>query len=201
MANELVTTTEAENIHDAAQEDLSYKLLKFKKGDYFIGEETVPLGTEYIAQPIAWTKVWIKFKDGKVVERKLYRAALKEKPVDREDLDEWEDRSGWELGLDDKPQDPWVKQYLLPLENAETGELVVFTTSSVFGRIAVAELCDGWAKQRGKRGVPVIEIQCGTKKSKYGKVACPVFQVVRWEGDLQELPSTVADEMNDEIPL
>ena len=42
--------TEVEHILGAAQEDAGFeKLLKFRKGDFFIGEELVPLGTKYIA--------------------------------------------------------------------------------------------------------------------------------------------------------
>jgi hypothetical protein len=45
--------TEIDNILGAAQEDAGFaKLLKFKKGEYFIGEELVPLGTEYIAHAV-----------------------------------------------------------------------------------------------------------------------------------------------------
>ena len=79
--------TEVENILGAAQEDAGFeKLLKFKKGEYFIGEELVPLGTEFIAHAIGWTKCWIKFVDDEVVERKVYRVALGERPPEREDL-------------------------------------------------------------------------------------------------------------------
>ena len=69
-------THEVENILGAAQEEAGFeKLLKFKKGDFFIGEELVPLGTKYIAHVIGWTRCWIKFVDDEVVERKTYRVA------------------------------------------------------------------------------------------------------------------------------
>jgi hypothetical protein len=125
--------TEIENIHAAAQQDAGFeKILKFKKGEYFIGEELVPLSTEYLAHTTAWTKSWIKFVNGEVAERKLFRVALGEKPPVREDLDD-RDENNWPEGLDGNPTDPWVLQYLLPLEKTSDGEVVIFVTSSVGG--------------------------------------------------------------------
>ena len=81
--------TGAENILIAAQEDAGFdKILKFKKGDYFIGEQKVPLLTEYLAHPEAWTKCWTKFQDNRVADRRLYCVARGEKPPERKDLDE-----------------------------------------------------------------------------------------------------------------
>jgi hypothetical protein len=65
--------TEVENIQIAAQEDAGFeRILKFKKGD-FIGDEDVPIGTEYVAHVRAWGKCWIKFVDGQVAERTWLR--------------------------------------------------------------------------------------------------------------------------------
>jgi hypothetical protein len=99
-------STEAENILGAAREDAGFeKLLKFKKGEFLIGEELVPLGTEYIAHVVGWTKCWIKFVDGEVADRKPYRVAHGEQPPEREDLGDL-DRDTWPDGLDGKPADP-----------------------------------------------------------------------------------------------
>lgn len=204
MSNDLTTTTATENIRAAAREDAgTYKILKFKRGTYSADGETIALGTEFIAQPIGWCKEWIKFRDGKVADRHLYRVALKEKSAARLDLDDT-DESTWEPGLDGKKQDPWILQFLLPFENQETGELVMFVTSSVFGKRAVAKLCDAWANRR-KRGLPIVELQCGSGKSKYGPVPCPEFKVVRWDdveadGTPEVLPP-LEQEMSDEIPF
>ena len=142
--------TEIDNILGAAQEDAGFaKLLKFKKGGYFIGEELVPLATEYIAHAIGWTKCWIKFVDDEVAERKVYRVALGERPPERENLDDL-DQDNWPDGIDGKPADPWSLQYLLPLEKLSDGEVVIFTTSSFGGRRAVAELCAAYASAQQK---------------------------------------------------
>jgi hypothetical protein len=94
------SSSELENIQTAAQLDAAFenKFLKFKKGTYFIGEEEVALGTEFLAHTTAWTKSWIKFADGKLAELKMYLVARGEKPPEREELDDRDGaigRRGW----------------------------------------------------------------------------------------------------------
>jgi hypothetical protein len=91
-----VNGTEAENILNAAREDGFEAFLKFDKGKFYLGNEEVPLGTEYIAYAKAWVKCWIKFVDGKVAERKVYRVSLGDRPPERNDLDD-NDKSTWPL--------------------------------------------------------------------------------------------------------
>ena len=44
--------TEADNIISAVQEDAGFgKILKFKKGDYLIDDDDVPLGTKFLHTP------------------------------------------------------------------------------------------------------------------------------------------------------
>jgi hypothetical protein len=202
--------TEAENILGAAREDAGFeKLLKFKKGEYCIGEELAPLGTEFGAHVVGWTKCWIKFVNGEVADRKVYRVAYGEQPPEREDLDDL-DPDKWPEGLDGNPADPWVYQYLLPLEQLPSGELVIFVTSSVGGRRAVADLCSAYAKRAGKKancGQPIIKLaktEMPTKK--FGKVPRPHFEIVGWNeaaDGANEAPPAVAsqDEFRDEIPF
>src|SRR5580700_1697976 len=180
-----IGSTEVENILGAAQEDAGFeKLLKFKRGDFFIGEESVPLGTEYIAHAIGWTKCWIKFVDDEVVDRKVYRVALGERPPEREDLDDLE-KGNWPEGIDGNPSDPWSMQYLLPLERVSDGEVVIFTTSSIGGRRAVADVCAAYAKRKGKSascGQPIVRLgKAEMPTRKFGKVPRPVFDIVGWD--------------------
>jgi hypothetical protein len=201
---------EAENILGAAQEDAGFeKLLKFKKGEYLIGDEIVPLGTKYIAHVVGWTKCWVKFVDGEVADRKTYRVAYGERPPEREDLDDL-DRAKWPEGLDRNPADPWVYQYLLPLEHLPSGEIVIFVTPSAGGRRAVADLCSTYAKRVGKNancGQPIIKLgKVDMPTKKFGKVPRPQFEIVGWDelaGDVDETPPAVTseDEFRDEIPF
>jgi hypothetical protein len=185
--NRSLTThgTEIEHIHDAAQEDAGFgKILKFKKGDYSINEEEIPLGTKFIAHTRAWSKGWIKFVDGEVTERNMYRVALGEKPPEREELDD-QDQDNWPEGLDGKPADPWVYQYLLPFEDPSSGEIVVFVTSSFGGKRAVADLCAAYARRAAKVagcGQPIIKLQVTDMPTKkFGKVPRPSFEVIGWD--------------------
>jgi hypothetical protein len=198
--NLLPTVSEAEAIHAAAAEDVGFaKMLKFKKGEYFIDEIKVPLGTEFLVHVTGWTKCWIKFIDDKVVDRKHYRVALGQRPVDRNDLDE--------LELAGTDEDCWSLQSIVPFEDMERGEVFIFTTSSFGGKRAVAELCDAYAKRRkrGQNGQPVVKLATATMPTKsFGPVPRPRFEIVRWD-DAAEFPvlaEEVAkdDGMNDEIP-
>jgi hypothetical protein len=176
--------SELENIHAAAQEDSGFaKILKFKKGTYLINEDEIPLGTRYLAHAVAWTKCWIKFVDGEVADRKPYRVALGEKPPLREDLDD-RNEDDWPEGLDGKPADPWVYQYMLPFENLASGELVIFTASSYGGKRAIADLCDSYVKRakKGVRGQPIIKLaKTDMPTKKFGKVPRPLFEIDGWD--------------------
>jgi hypothetical protein len=186
--NRKLTTrsAEIENIETAAQEDAFDKFLNFRKGDYFIGEEEVPPDTDdYLAFAKAWTKIWIKRVDGKIVERKPYRVAKGERAPEREDLDDLDNKDNWPLGLDEKPEDPWQLFYILPLENISSGQVVIFSSRWFGGRRAVADLCMAWVKRTKKQpdsGQPIIRLAVGEMPTKkFGKVPCPVFKIVGWD--------------------
>jgi len=210
-----IGATEVENILGASQEDAGFeKLLKFKKGQFFIGDELVPLGTVFIAHAIGWTKCWIKFVDDERVDRKVYRVALGERPPQREDLDDLE-KDNWPEGIDGKPVDPWSLQYLLPFEKTSDGEVVIFTTSSFGGRRAVADLCAAYAKRTTKSascGQPIVKLaQTEMPTKKFGKVPRPQFDIVGWDEPAADIdvtppfdgtpPVTSEDEFEDSIPF
>jgi hypothetical protein len=205
-------TTEAENIHNAAKEDTTFeKLLKFRKGAYFIGNDEVPLGSEFLAHCVGWTKAWIKFIDNKLVDRKVYRVALGERPVDRNDLDE--------LERAETDNDPWTMQYMLPLESTDTGEVYIFITSSIGGKRAVSNLCDQFAKRKlrggiGTDGQPIVRLMADEMTTKnFGNVPCPKFLIHSWderENLVHEVSKTAipaytekaaSDDMDDSIPF
>jgi hypothetical protein len=206
-----VMTNEADNILSAAREDGFQKILKFKKGDYLIGEDKIPLGTEYLAHAGAWTKMWIKFVDGEVVDRKPYRVADGKRPADRNDLDDL-DLVG-QKDSDGKSIDPWVFQNLLPLEDVKTGELVVFATPSIGGQQAVRELCNAYARRvkSGQPGQPIIQLARTKMPTKsFGPVDRPEFKISGWDdsgtpenlAEIIPVKTTANDDMAaDEIPF
>ena len=135
--------------------------------------------------------------------------ALGERPPEREDLDDF-DEDKWPEGIDGKPADPWLFQYLLPFETISSGEVIVFVTASFGGRRAVADLCSAYAKRarkNGNCGQPIVRLaktEMPTKK--FGRVLRPQFDVVGWDemaNDIEEVPPAVTSEaaFADEIPF
>jgi len=215
----------------ATDEEGSFdKLLKFKRGVYYVGkDEVVPAGTTYRAHCIAWTKVWIKFHNGERKERLAYPVVTWEgsimkagpRPPDREQLDELarddtgaplpnDKQPSWEPGLDGRPADPWVYQYLLPLET-DDGEIVVFATASIGGKRSVSDLCRLWGRRYdrtgGTCGMPIIAIGVGNMPSKrFGNIPKPIFNIKGWDDNNAGIrdfspPDTLKQEMDDEIPF
>jgi hypothetical protein len=209
-AHEALPANEAANIGNAANEDAGFeKLLKFKKGHYESDGEEVPLGTQFVAHCVGWTKCWIKFLDGNVADRKMYRVAEGHRPPEREELDA-KDMIGVKDPRSGLSLDPWVYQYLLPLEN-EAGDLVVFVTSSMGGKRAVADLCKSYSRRAQRTHTseqPVIKLGSGIMPSKlFGDVPRPQFDVIGWDSSNKEgirevrPPETLRQEMDDEIPF
>src|SRR5262249_44707450 len=81
--------------------------------------------------------------------------------------------------------DPWCFQHLLPFEDPETGEVLIFTTSSVGGQIATEALAREWAKRltrKGSRAMPLIKLGVTEMRTKkFGDVARPSFEITGWE--------------------
>lgn len=206
----LPARSEAEAIGNAASDDAGFeKLLKFKKGTYECDNEKVPHGTEFVAHCVGWTKSWIKFVGGQRVDQKLYRVAEGKRIPDREELDDLDPRM-WGPGPNGQPSDPWVFQFLLPLEN-KAGDLVLFVTSSIGGRRGVADLMKSYSRRVTRTGVsenPIIKLSQAMMPTKmFGDVPRPAFEIVGWDGGAREAvrniipPDTMQDEMNDTIPF
>lgn len=215
--------SEAELIGEEAAQDAGFqKMLKFKKGDYISDGEDVPLGTKYLAHTLGWTKAWVHFVDQKVVERKNYRVARGERAPEREKLPD-QDQSKWPIGINKQPADPWVYQYLLPMEDMHTGEIQIFVASSFGGRRAVADLCQLWSRRAASMqkagkigGQPVITLQMVMMPTKnFGDVPRPHFEVVGWDDPDDPAANVIGPkprvevseealkkaEFNDEIPF
>ncbi len=212
--------TVAENIGTAANEDAGLgKLLKFKKGLWEISGQRAAADGTYIVHAVAWSKSWIKFEDRKVAERHVYSVARNEKPAERKSLGDL-DETKWPIGLDGKPSDPWSLQYLLPLEDTDSGDICVFTTSSVGGKRAVGDVCKAWA-QHGRKDrslpLPIVKLGVGEMMSaKFGRIVTPKFEIVGWDehgnGDVVATanttsaadsiePDTAKAAFDDEIPF
>jgi hypothetical protein len=121
-----------------------------------------------------------RWEDDRVVEQRIARIADKF-ALKREDLPEDED---------------WKPQYALPLEDPETGEVVMFVSCATGAKIAVEKLIQSTARAV-KKGTgdltPLIRLSAGTFQSPdFGTVARPVFEIVPRQ--------SIKMEMSDEIP-
>ena len=167
--------------HILKQTSRSNPLLRFKKTKYLIGEDEVPLGREYYAYPLDWVWGHVKWENGIIVEERLGRVADGFIPADREELGDT-DQAEWENG-----NDPWQPQNLLPLEDAQTGEFIVFVTGSFGGKLAIEKLCNRVARElkAGRdRGLPRIKLAIAEFNTKnFGEVQRPDFVIVGWERD------------------
>jgi hypothetical protein len=164
----------------------SNPLLRFKKGEWFIGEDEIAVGHEYRAYPFDAMRGFARWEDDAVKEQRLGRIA-----------------DGYRLEREDLPADEdWKPQRVLPLEDVETGEFVAFVSGSFGGQKAINALINTTAravKEGRGNATPVIRLAVGSFTSKeYGKIACPLFELVREQP--QEV-KPIKDEMSDEVPF
>jgi hypothetical protein len=179
----------------------SNPMLRFKEGNYYIGEDKVELGHEYIAYPMDWTRGWVRWEDGLISETRMQLVADGQPKLRRDELGDL-DQGLWEA--DERTgnlRDPWQEQQILPLEDLETGEYLIFVTSSVGGRIAVEKLCNFVSRQyklSRQSGLPIIKLGTKDMPTKFGgtKPRPDFMSMVRWH----DLPP-IKDEMSDEVPF
>jgi hypothetical protein len=177
--------------------------LLFKKGKFYIGEDQIALGREYVAFPLDWARGWVKWEDGRIVDAQhMGRVADGYVLPERDELGD-NDKSQWPDGKDD----PWQAQNILPLEDAETGEFLIFVSGSYGAKIAVEKLCNRVARniKAGKDlGLPTIELAVAEFSTKdYGKIDRPDFPIVKWERgeDAPRDISPPSTSLNDSIPF
>jgi hypothetical protein len=93
------------------------------------------------------------------------------------------DESKWEANLDGRPSDPWKHQIALPLMNATTQELFVFTATSDTGRRAVGRLLQHYERmlRLSPDDLPIVRLKAGGfnhRDSRVGWVPTPNFAIV-----------------------
>jgi hypothetical protein len=163
------------------------KLLKFIKGQYFIGEEEVEIGTEYAALMFEERRGWVKFENGKPVD---YRIGLVREGFvmpTRSSLGD-NDPAYWPTNKRGEPQDFWVKQSYLPILDIESGEVLCFVSGSVGGESALRELMDRYRSKALTSEVPIISLQSDSYPHDiYGRVFIPIFKIEGWH-DLGTVP-------------
>jgi hypothetical protein len=184
MSSELVVQREnALQLCDVMLEETSSsdpKLL-YKKRVWYLRGDVVPMGREFIAYPMDAMRGLAKWEDDHVVDQRVGRIADKFK-INRDDLPADED---------------WKPQYVLPLEDPETGEVILFVSCSTGGKIGVERLIKATARAVKKRTgeiTPLIRLSTGTFPSTdFGTIDCPDFEIVPRE--------SLKTEMSHEVPF
>jgi hypothetical protein len=176
-------------------------LLKFVKGKYEVGDDEVPLGTQFVAHIDQLARGYVKFLDGQVADRRIGMVADGYKLPPREELGDL-DETRWEKDSQGKPRDPWVVQWYLALTRVETGELLTFVTGSKGGISAIGALCRVYARKYGIGVLPIVALRVRSYKHKlFGRIETPDFEIVGWDGvPAQAVPQSYPEE-EEEVPF
>lgn len=192
---------------EIATEHGSQTLLKYIKGEWFIGEDEVPLGTKYIAFIDELACGFIKFNDDDAPDVRLGKVKFgKDKLPKRDDCGDV-DQAEWDVGDDGKPADPWQPIMQLPLSPVDRiGELVVFSAIGTGGaRSAIADLCGIYDRSPRHGLLPIIALGTSSyKHKKYGTVHVPVLRLDSWHRtapDLSDEAENPGAGLDDEIPF
>lgn len=200
---ETTTLTQYENpwLEAAAEAGGFEKIAKFVKGEWGVGEETLPEGKEFIVFMDEVARGYVKFVNKAVVDRRIVKVR-DGKPPAREELDD-NDSSEWEIGDDGRPRDPWVMQWLLPMAPVDAeGDLTVYCTGSKGGIAAIGLLCKVYGRSERNGLLPIVALKSTSyKHPDYGKVFKPDLPIVGWHGAASP-PQASSDgaPWNDELP-
>lgn len=218
---ETLPATHYENpwLEAASEAGNNLKLLKFVKGKWEIGDDTVPDNTEFIALVDQIARGWVRFDDGKVTDQVIGKIADGCKPPQREELSDNDPASWLEKDANGAPRDPWVKQWCLPLVAVESGDVVTFVTGSKGGNAAVGNLCRVYGHKKRDGLLPIVALKTGSYKHKqYGRIETPDLPIVGWDGvptvptapvplqpalspQAKKVAAANGGDMNDEIPF
>jgi hypothetical protein len=157
--------------------------LNYRTGQFTRGETKTPISaTEtFIANPNEMIDGWLKFVDGKLMDKDLVRLADGVMPKELDELPDRDERR-WPMGRDGKRRDPWQRALYLPVKCAD-GEVCAFSAT---GKSAIEEVADFVAMYRradrdGK--LPVVLFSSRSYEHKeYGyDIFVPVLRLVGWD--------------------
>jgi hypothetical protein len=184
--------------------------IKFAKDGVYrrqIDGAEIPKGTEAVLIYDQIRVGWIKFTGkGNQPIRQIGPVFDGYVPPDRDSLGET-DEANWEVGLSGRPTDPWQFQILIPLQDAKTGELLIFGTSSITGRRACDSMISTCARmQRAEPNYyPIVRLDVSGfehRDERIGWVKTPSFICIgkALKADVS-VTVTGAEEMSDSIPF
>lgn len=178
--------------------------LKFSKVEWQKGQnnEEVPMGTKLAACIEELSIGWIRWGDGKPVERRFGLLASGYKPETRDALGHT-DQDLWETDKEGKPIDPWSFTNELPVADPDTGEQMTISMSSKGGIGAMGNLCKAYARERAARvgSTPIIELGRDSYiHREYGKLYVPVMTIADWIAD-GSVPLPAVDGGSENAPV
>lgn len=209
-------TPEQRYIDEVAPSSITGRLVKFSKDGRFVTSDD----GEPISEDIDFFALcgdvqigWIKFSQEEGVPPEKHAGLLYDgyRMPPRESLGDL-DPAEWPAGLSGEPEDVWLHQQNLVLQQVDTRELFTFSTTSKTGRRAVGNLLRHFDRMRRTTpdDVPIVRLKAGGfqhKDDRIGWVPTPLFAVVgRAPRDDAAKPETAppdtsaGGDMNDEIP-
>jgi hypothetical protein len=136
-------------------------------------------GERFIVNPHELTDTWTKWINGKVVDRRVYRAINGEIAPAREELGAL-DENYWPTS-GKKPKDPWQRQVYLPMKGND-GEVCAFSATGQSAISEIAELVGMYGETDRHGKFPVIELDTRSFESQHGStIYVPVFRLVDWD--------------------
>jgi hypothetical protein len=197
-------------IDTIAPNAIAGRLIKFDKTGHFVtsddGAEIDP-DRDFVAMCDETQIGWIKFSGDDAPPLRnvgLLYDGFAMPP--RESLGD-DDPEAWSLGLSGLPEDPWLHQINLVLEDRELHELFTFSTTSKTGRRAVGNLLrhfDRMSRHGAADAYPIVRLRPGGfqhRDDRIGFVPTPSFAIVGQapKRSADKPDSSPATDLNDSI--
>jgi hypothetical protein len=188
MTTDIATNDDVLSAFAAAANELSTStkpIVKFSKGDWLLGQdgEELKVGSRFALNMLDAERGWIRWRDGKPVERRMARIAARAPIPARYELGH-EDESLWERDGDDRPRDPWQLMLEIPARELDGERREVVLSGGSRGwegccKALLTEFAQGARQSPGK--VPVVELANDSYTHKaFGRVKVPVLPIVAW---------------------
>jgi hypothetical protein len=161
-------------------------ILKFDKGDWYLGQdkEEVPRGAKLAANIMEAEWGWVRWRDGKPVERRMVRIASGAQAATRDALGHLDEQL-WERDNQGKARDPWQFMIEIPAREVAGGKREVLLSGGSRGwegccKALFQEFGQQMREQGGK--APIVELGSDKYEHKqYGIVKTPLLKIVEWK--------------------
>ena len=162
------------------------ELLKFNKGDWFIGKDEKPFETDTkmlfsIDNVLVGWQFW---EDKRVTDSDLGLLIKGHQKKARSELSFYNEKDAWPRDDDGEPSDPWqFANILLFRETGKNGEYRTFITASKGGLSSVGKFFVKVAEhlREAPDEIPIVKLDSDSyKHPKYSRVHFPTFEIVGW---------------------